>query len=184
MNISITGNLGSGKSTICNILKEKGFDIVSAGSIFRGIAIEIGISVEELNKKINTDIKNGNHDVDDMIDERMAAIGKNSDNHIFDSRMAWHFVPDSFKVFLHVDIKEAAKRIYHDQDRKESEHYSSESECLEALRNRQNMELERFIELYQENYYDMDNYDLVVDITDLTPTQAVEIILKNMEKRA
>lgn len=38
MNITITGNLGSGKSSIGKILKEKGYEIVSTGNIFRQLA--------------------------------------------------------------------------------------------------------------------------------------------------
>ena len=39
MLISITGKLGSGKSTICNILRERyGFEIFSTGTINREFA--------------------------------------------------------------------------------------------------------------------------------------------------
>ena len=31
---------------------------------------------------------------------------------VFDSRLAWHFVEHSFKVFLSVNIDEAARRIW------------------------------------------------------------------------
>ena len=40
MNITITGNLGSGKSSIGKVLKEKGYEIVSTGNIFRELAME------------------------------------------------------------------------------------------------------------------------------------------------
>ena len=40
MNISITGTLGSGKSSVCKILKENGYDIISNGVLFREIAEE------------------------------------------------------------------------------------------------------------------------------------------------
>ena len=54
MNIKLTGNLGSGKTTICNILKERGYEIVSTGKIFRQIAEEKNVSVIELNKMIGS----------------------------------------------------------------------------------------------------------------------------------
>ena len=44
MNISITGNLGAGKSSICKILKAHGYEIISAGTIFRQLAQERGLS--------------------------------------------------------------------------------------------------------------------------------------------
>ena len=48
MNITITGNLGSGKSSVAKILKEKGYEYSSTGNVFRQLAMEKGLSVEEL----------------------------------------------------------------------------------------------------------------------------------------
>ena len=52
MNITITGNLGSGKSSVAKILKEKGYEYSSTGNIFRQLAMEKGLSVEEFNKRV------------------------------------------------------------------------------------------------------------------------------------
>lgn len=40
MNITITGNLGSGKSSVAKILQEKGYEIFSTGKVFRQLAME------------------------------------------------------------------------------------------------------------------------------------------------
>lgn len=104
MNITITGNLGSGKSSIGKILKEKGYEIVSTGNIFRQLAMDKGLSVEEFNRQVNEATRNGDRSVDKMIDDTTAKIGRERDNIMFDSRLAWHFVPDSFKVFVITDI--------------------------------------------------------------------------------
>ena len=46
MHITLTGNLGSGKSTICKILeKDYGKEIYSTGKVQRAIAAEMGINV-------------------------------------------------------------------------------------------------------------------------------------------
>ena len=47
--------------------------------------------------------------IDDMLDERSIRLGKELDSTIFDSRMGWHFIPDSFKVFLLADMTEAGR---------------------------------------------------------------------------
>ncbi|MDR0948779.1 MAG: dephospho-CoA kinase [Lachnospiraceae bacterium] len=179
MNISITGNLGSGKSSICKILREKGYDIISAGTIFRDLAKEHHMSVEDFNKKVNEDIQRGDHSVDDLIDQRTTKIDETRDNVIFDSRLAWHFAPRSYKVFVTVDIDEAAKRVYQDGKRADSESYSSLEECKNALLHRQELERQRFLELYQINYFDQNNYDLVVDSTALTPQEVAERIVES-----
>lgn len=180
MNISITGNLGSGKSTVCRLLKEQGFDIVSAGTLFREIAANQGINVNELNEKINQNISQ--HSIDDMIDQRTSELGKQLDHTIFDSRMAWHFVPDSFKVFVHVDIEEAARRVFNDSTRS-TEKYSSVEECKTHLKERATLEQERFSTLYGVDYFNMDNYDLVVDSTNKTPEQVAGTIVREFDRR-
>ena len=76
MNITITGNLGSGKSSIGKILKEKGYEIVSTGNIFRQLAMDKGLSVEEFNRQVNEATRNGDRSVDKMIDDTTAKIGR------------------------------------------------------------------------------------------------------------
>jgi len=177
MNISITGNLGSGKSSICRYLKEKGYEIISAGTIFRELAIEHNMSVEDFNQKVNEDIKKGDRSVDQMIDKRTAEINKWREGVIFDSRLAWNFAPDSFKVFVIVDINEAARRVYHDAVRSDSESYESVEVCRTALVHRQQLEKQRFQELYQIDYFDMGNYNLVIESTHVSPEVVAEEII-------
>lgn len=67
MKISITGDLGSGKSTVAKQLsKDLGFDYVSTGTIFREIAKEYGIDVLKLNKLALTDTS-----IDDRVDGKL-----------------------------------------------------------------------------------------------------------------
>jgi cytidylate kinase len=154
-----------------------GFEIISAGTIFRDLAKENQLSVEEFNKKVNEDIQRGDHSVDDLIDQRTMQIDAARDNVVFDSRLAWNFAPRSFKVFVTVDIEEAARRVYGDAARADSESYSSQEECRKALLHRQEMEKQRFQELYHINYFDMNNYDLVIESTAAAPSQVAERIL-------
>ena len=58
MHISITGRLGSGKSTVAKIIAEKyGFEIVSTGTALRNIAAELGMTALEFNKLMTADPK-------------------------------------------------------------------------------------------------------------------------------
>lgn len=182
MNITITGNLGSGKSSIGKVLKEKGYEIVSTGNIFRELAMEKGLSVEEFNKQVNEATRRGDRSVDQMIDDTTARIGRERDNIMFDSRLAWNFVPDSFKVFVITDIDEASRRVFNDSVRANSESYESQEACKKALVHRQEMESVRFKEIYEIDYYDMSNYNLVIESTNATPTEIAEEILNKMEE--
>ncbi len=180
MNITITGNLGSGKSSIGKVLKEKGYEIISTGNVFRELAMEKGLSVEEFNKQVNEATRKGDRSVDQMIDDMTARIGRERDNIMFDSRLAWNFVPDSFKVFVITDIDEASRRIFNDSVRANSESYESQETCKKALVHRQEMESVRFKEIYEIDYYDMSNYNLVIESTNAAPAEIAEEILEKM----
>lgn len=176
MNLSLTGNLGSGKSSLGKELIARGFEIVSSGDIFRGLAAEKGVSIVEMNKIAETD-----KSIDKMVDDRTIALGKSKDHTIFDSRMGWHFVPDSFKVFVMVDLQEAGKRVYQDSLRK-AETYADVQDAMKALYTRQSLEKERYGQLYGVNYYDLNNYDLVIDSTHATPAEIAEEIIRRFEQ--
>lgn len=179
MNITITGNLGSGKSTVCKELAKIDYQIVSTGTIFREIAKERGLSVIELNEEVNKEIAAGKHDIDDMIDNRSKKLGDELDNAVFDSRLAWNFVTESFKVFLMVDINEAANRVFNDN--RDTETYASVQECKKALLDRQLLEQERFAQLYGIDYYNMNNYNLVLETTNASPEDIAKEILTQFE---
>lgn len=163
MNISITGNLGSGKSSICKVLAEMGYEICSGGNIFRRIAEEKGLSVVELNELAKKD-----RSIDDLIDSTTTKIGREKTDAVVDSRIGWNFLEESFNVFVYVDLAEAAKRVFNDHERK-SEAYSSVEEAKANLMERQHLEDERYGQLYGIDYYDVNNYHLILDSTNQTP---------------
>jgi CMP/dCMP kinase len=179
MHITITGNLGSGKSTICKILEDKfGFEIYSTGKVQREIARELNITTLEMNQLMCSDRK-----YDTMIDDTTARIAReNRDkNIIFDSRLAWHFVEQSFKVFLSVSLEVAAERVMNDNRGKE-EKYSSFAEAKEMLAARAATEDKRYKEMYNLNYFDFSNYNLVIDSTCCTTEKIASIIMLEAKK--
>ncbi len=180
MNITITGNLGSGKSSVAKILKERGYEYSSTGNIFRQLAMEKGVSVEEFNRQVNEASSRGDHSVDKMIDDTTTRIGEERDRVVFDSRLAWHFAPKSFKVFIITDIDEASRRVFHDSLRANSESYASQASCRVALINRQKLETVRYKEIYDIDYYDMSNYNLVIESTNAAPDEIAQEILDKM----
>jgi cytidylate kinase len=182
MNITITGNLGSGKSSIAKILKENGYEIVSTGNIFRQLAMEKGLSVEEFNKQVNEAASRGDRSVDKMIDDTTAKIGKERDNVVFDSRLAWNFAPESFKIFVITDIDEASRRVFNDSLRADSESYDSMEACKKALIHRQKLETVRYGEIYGIDYYDMGNYNLVIESTSASPNDIAGEILDKLDE--
>lgn len=173
-NVTLTGNLGSGKSTVCKLLEKQGYEIYSTGKVIRAIADDMGISVLEMNELMTKD-----HKYDHMIDEKTAAIGSEEHDHdiLFDSRLAWHFVAESFKVFLSVDLSEAARRVYNDASRGEVETYKDVADAKAQLAARAANEDARYEELYGIHYFDFNNYNMVLDTSFLDPEHIAEFLM-------
>ena len=174
MLISITGKLGSGKSTVCNLLKDRyGFEIYSTGAFQREVARKMGITTLELNKRLRED-PSLDYIIDDAV--KQMSIEKAEEKLIFDSRMAWHFAVKSFKIFLTIDPREAARRVMLNQ-RGSEEFYADENEACEKLIERSQVEQARFMQIYGVDYYDFNNFDLIVDTTRRTPEEILDIIM-------
>ncbi len=173
MLISITGKLGSGKSTVCGIMKERyGYEIFSTGVINREYARRLGITTLELNKRLNED-PSLDKEIDSLVTKM--SIERKDDKLIFDSRMAWHFAVNTFKIFLTIDPMEAARRVMLNQ-RGEEERYTDVNDACEKLVERSTVERARFLDIYGQDYYDYSNFNLVVDTTRRTPEEIVDII--------
>ena len=104
--ISLAGDLGSGKSTVGKILAEKlGAEVYSTGTIQRAIALKMGMTTLQLNQYMET-----HPEIDGMIDDGLRALEHEDKKLIIDSRMAWHFVPSSFSVYMAADPYISAER--------------------------------------------------------------------------
>lgn len=176
MHITITGKLGSGKSTVAKKLVELyGFEIFSTGAILRAAAAERGMDLLDLNKELNSKL-DSDRSMDDLIDNTTIRVARErkDDKLIFDSRMAWHFVPDSFKVFVTVDPCVAAARVM--KDPRPGEPAEDVDELCAELVERSKVEQARFQYLYGVDYYDYNNFNLVVDSSHRTPDEIVAIV--------
>ena len=179
MYITITGKLGSGKSTVCNLLVERcGYQVYSTGKIQRGIAERMGISTLELNQLMMS-----NPQYDNLIDNETVRISKESigQDLLFDSRLAFHFVEESFKIFAYVSPMEAAKRVFGDSKRGAVESYRDVMDARDQLLKRSEVENERFKEMYHLDNLDYNNYNLVIDTTWVTPERIADEILRALE---
>lgn len=94
----------------------------------------------------------------------------------------WYAVPESFKVYLTVDINEAAKRAFEDENRKETESFKTLEEQKQDILKRYTLENERYWNLYHVRKEDKSNYDLVINTTEKTPNEVAEIIINEYKK--
>jgi CMP/dCMP kinase len=174
--ITIAGKPGSGKSTTANIVaKTLGFERYSAGNFFRALAERKGISIEEVNRLAAMD-----HSIDVEADAVLREIGQVKSKLVIDSRLAFHWIPDSFKVYLELDLAIAAERIFREDNearRLSGEVTRSSEEMYESIANRFAIEQKRYYDLYKIDPYNTIHFDLVIDTTTAKPDEvAVRII--------
>ena len=161
--IVMSGDIGSGKSSVATALSQIiGYDVIGTGTIQRAIAKKRGVTTLELNKISQTD-----RSIDDEIDSYVIDLGKTQDHLILDSRLAWHFIPSAFKVFLAVDPVVGAERVF--QASRNDENNPSLEVTLENNLKRQAIEDQRFQKLYAVNFRKYGNYDLIIDTSYTTP---------------
>ena len=187
--ITISGEPASGKSTVIKRLKEEyekqGYNvhIFSVGNEFRKMAQEKGLSIEEFNKFIV-----GREDIDRLIDSAVAQRGKEinskkrlSDIYIFDSRLAFHNIPNSFSIRLTVDDNVAGKRVFEDKKRGEEDKYSTLEDAIKATRARKLNEVERYKNRYGIDLQDPNNYKLVIDTSFANIEDIAQVIMQGLE---
>ena len=173
MIITITGKPCSGKGTVSKAFcKKYNFEYLCTGDMFREYAKEFGYDNILTFQQEDPRIKQ----IDKLVDENTINIGKTRANEdlLIDSRMAWHFIPNSFKVFIDVNERVAGERLFN--AKRSSEQMNSVEDAITSLKDRWNVENSRYMELYGVNNLNLDNYDFVIDSSNLTPEQVMDEI--------
>ena len=179
--VVIAGSSGSGKSSTSDLVaKELGYQRFSAGDFFRKIGIDLGLSLNELSLKAETD-----SEIDKRTDEEIKKLGYRSEI-VIDSRTAFHFIPEAFKVYLDLPLEIAKERILNNLQendlRKQSENSATAGEIYEKIVNRLESEKKRYKELYGIDYTDKSKYNLVIDTEKNNLDQVVRVIVSEYKK--
>ncbi|MBE6645664.1 MAG: hypothetical protein E7612_09890 [Ruminococcaceae bacterium] len=173
--ISLAGDLGSGKSTVSDILIDRlGAEYYSTGAIVRSIAQKHGMSVVELNVYMET-----HPEIDHEIDDGLKALSDVDKLLIIDSRMAWHFTAGTFKVYLSVDAETSALRIM--SANRVGEHSATLEETVKQTKARRESEKKRYLTQYGVDIKDLSNYSLIIDTSNATPEEVADKLIEAFE---
>ncbi len=166
MKITIFGLAGTGKSSVGKKLAaDLGYQFRSSGDMVRAKAREMGLTLPELQELCEKDPK-----YDHELDAEMKKFGEENDNFVVESRLAWHFIPDSVKIKLDCDFDERVRRVaQRDEITFEAAH--------DHVVVREKTDDARYKMFYNiDNINDDGHFDLAVDTTSIPVEEVVRKI--------
>lgn len=172
--ITISGKPGSGKSSTADKVAELlSYTRHSSGDMVRHVLSKHHMTLEEYNAKAMDD-----HGLDAEVDEQLRALREKKDI-VVDSRLGFYWIPESFKVYLDLDLEIATARIFKDSvsnSMRGAVEFKSNSlsDVAKQVRERMLTEQGRFRQLYGVDPYDKSHFDLVIDTSRQNP-QSVAI---------
>jgi cytidylate kinase len=169
--IAISGLHGAGKTTAAKALSEKfGLRYVSAGTVFRQMAKEQGMSLDEFSRHVEE-----HPEIDQEIDRRSADEAK-SDNVLIDARLAgWMAEGADLKILLAASLEARIRRIAKRENR------SLEEVRKETLA-REQSEAKRYKKLYGIDVDDYSVFDLVLNTENLSEEEMVQVLKLAVEQ--
>lgn len=106
MNITITGDIGSDVLAVAQLLADKlGYEVIDTEQLYRKY-------VEEKKRKGLSQNQLDDKSIAEHIYAELEQLGKTKTDCIFAARLAWHFVPNSYKVYLRINPVTGAKHAY------------------------------------------------------------------------
>ncbi len=179
--ITLTGKPGSGKSSTADRVAEMlGYTRYSLGDYVRGITHKQKLTLDEFNHRAEA-----KPDIDFQIDEKLWNLREHKHN-VIDARLGFYWIPESFKVYLDLDMDVATVRIFKDMvansSRGSTESAQSIGDVQKLVQERLRNEQERFQSLYGINPYSRRHFDLVINTSRHSP-QTVALTVFDTYKR-
>ncbi len=167
MRLTISGLPGSGTTTVAKLLsKEMSLELISAGAVFRQMAAEKKLPLEQFSEMAEND-----DNFDRAIDERQREEAMETENAIVEGRLSGFIVPAAdLKIWLKAPLETRAMRIA----AREKIGYG---EALHAMKSRERSEYKRYKQYYGLNLDDLSIYDLVIESSRWNEEDIVAMIL-------
>jgi cytidylate kinase len=171
--ITLTGDIAGGKSKVANFIADYlGWKVHNIGTFQRELAEKMKMDTNEFNQHMKM-----HPEIDNIIDGKIKSLAYEQ-NIIVDSRLAWHWIPNSLKVYLKVDIDVAAVRVFN--DKRITETYSSVSVTKLKIIERRKIEVVRLANEYGVDFSNLNNYDMVIDTTEKGIEEVAQLIISRL----
>lgn len=180
--ITISGKPGSGKSSTADKVAEMlQYTRYSSGDMVRHLLTQKKLTLAEYNEQAQND-----RALDTYVDDQLRALRDQNDI-VIDSRLGFYWIPESFKVYLDLDIEVATARIYKDAVTNTSRSSAGEgtaslADVTTQVRERMQDEQNRFRALYHVDPYSLEHFDLVVDTSRHSPQTVALAVFDSYRK--
>ena len=137
----------------------------------RNLLSREGLTLAEYNIQATDD-----HALDEKIDQMLRGLRDKKDI-VIDSRLGFYWLPESFKVYLDLDMQIATVRVFKDamnnnMRTKAGEMADSLDTVAKQVQARMENEQRRFKDMYGVDPYNQEHYDLVIDTSRHSPQTA------------
>ena len=170
MLVTLSGLPGSGTSTVARLVADAlGLDHLDGGTVFRALAAERDMTLAAFARLAESDDA-----IDRALDDRLAQRARDGDV-VLESRLAGWLAHGAdlvgLKVWIDCDEEVRAHRV---GGRDGHDHH----EALDANREREASERQRYLDYYDIDLSDRSVYDLVLDSTATGPDELVSRIVE------
>jgi predicted cytidylate kinase len=176
MRITISGPIGSGKTTVCKLLAQRlDLPFLVSGMVFRDMARQLDLSLEDFGRLAESDPK-----YDKMIDEEYVERASMTSDIILEGRLAAHMLTradlEAFRVYLDAAPRTRANRVAEREG-------TDPEQVLPEMLERERSEATRYRAYYDIDLDDLSVYDIIIDTTDIEPEAVVDRIIREMEAK-
>jgi cytidylate kinase len=175
MLITLSGLPGSGTTTSARLVcHDLDLDHVTAGMIFRNLAVERNMTLEEFSKYAEE-----HPEVDWELDRRMVNRAKDGEVVLEGRLTAWMMERENIealKVWLTAPEEIRAERVAQREG-------LTKDQALEANRTREKSERKRYQDIYEIDLTDLSVYDLQIDTHKHEPDEVEEQIVEAATER-
>jgi cytidylate kinase len=181
-NITISGRIGSGATTLATHLAEVlGWEVLDGGKLFRKINSDLGFSITDSSKRPD------NFDLE--YEERVKKMLTEGTHQIIQSHLAGfdaQGIDNVFKVLVVVEDDQGNDKPEIRIDRLVNRDNVSTDDAKHEVLERERQHLEKFRRLYAQDdenwvYWDRKYYDLVVNTFSHNATESVKVVLDSLK---
>ena len=183
-NITVSGRIGSGATTLAHGLAEYfGWEMLDGGKIMRKIQAELGAGVEQTSKRPDS--------FDLEYEEKIKSMLQNESHHIIQSHLAGfdaQGVEGVFKFFVVCEDRDGSDKVDVRIDRLVNRDGISIEQAKHEVRERDRQNLEKWRRLYAHDdpnwfYWDTKYYDAVINTYSHNHEGSLQLALEALHKR-